>query len=348
VPLTILRAALDTLEVSYTGTLAPGSAERLDAYKAQAQAQNTPASLTAGVYELFMRDKAFGHWRWLLTHPEFHLRLLPNARPGQPSAQIRLSAFGLANQSPELLLRFAVQALSEFGSFEELVVSRADVAVDFQGFEPTVALMQNVVCPASFRPIYPSIDNAQTFQFGKGAVVVRVYNKTAEIDESGKRWHEESWQITGRYDPSLPVWRGEAQFRRSALKELSLHSSADVFSNMGALLDYGLAWANLRVPTADATKTRWPEDPRWTVLRSAVFDGQPLLRPPTLATLLSLDATASRMLTNVATLAARYDIDDFEQAMERAWWVLFHELRSKDLDFSALVERRRRRILDTI
>lgn len=347
-PITVLRAGLDTLEVSYTGSLASGVSERLDVHKAQAQEQNTPSSLSAGVYELLMRDKAFSHWRWVLTHPEFHLRMLPKAQPGHPTAQIRLSAFGLTNQSPELLLAFAAHSLREFGTFEELVVSRADVAVDFQGFEPTVALMQNVVCPASFRPIYPSIDNAQTFQFGRGAVVVRVYNKTAEIDESGKRWHEEAWQISGRYDPLLPVWRAEVQLRRPALKELALHSSKDVFANLGALLDYGLSWANLRVPTADATKTRWPEDPRWSAVRSAVFDGPPLLRAPTVATLLSIDGVVSRMLTNVATLAARYEIDDYDKAMGQAYYVLLHELLSKKVEFKALVERQRRRILDTI
>lgn len=346
-PITVLRAGIDTLEVSYRGSITSGWPERLDGYKSLAQSQGYPASLKAGIFDLFMRDKAFGFWRWLLTHPEFHLRMLESARPGQPNAQIRLSAFGLANQSPELLLFFAANALREFGSFEELVVSRADVAVDFQGWVPTVAQIDNVVCSAAFRPIYPSIGKPETYQFGKGAVVARLYDKTAEIDASDKRWLKEVWEINGPYDPSQSVWRFEVQLRRQALKELGVNSSEGLFASVSAFLDYGLTWANLRVPGPDTTKTRWAEDPRWTALRAATFDGQPLLRAATVPTLLSLDGVVSRMLTGVATLGARYDISDYDQAMGRLYYVLLHEMMSKKLDFSVLVERQRRRILDS-
>ena len=38
-----------------------------------------------------------------------------------------------------------------------------------------------VVCKSNFRPVYPNTVSPQTFQFGKGEVVVRLYDKTAQI-----------------------------------------------------------------------------------------------------------------------------------------------------------------------
>jgi hypothetical protein len=260
-------------------------------------------------------------------------------------ASVRLSAFGLANTDARQLFRLVNGLLAELGALKPLAVSRVDVAVDVQGFEPTPELMAGVVCPAKFRPIYPSVEEAETFQYGQGDVVVRVYNKVKEIAHSKKSWVKESWAFAGGYDKALPVWRIEVQLRRKALSELGIDHPAQVLDRPGALLDYGLCWANLRVPTGDSTKTRWPEHPDWARLREAVFDATPLQRKIRPAELISLDRTKTLLLGLAATAGAYFETDNYLDSLQRLSFALEAHMMENKIDFAALVEVRRRRIL---
>src|SRR5690606_15236511 len=145
------------------------------------------------------------------------------------------------------------------------------------GYVPTYEDSLRIVCPAVFRPIYPNTANPETFQFGKEQIVVRIYNKTREIAQSGKGYWQHVWAVNPDYDPTQDVWRFELQLRRQALDELGCREPQEALASLDRLFAYGLEWANLRIPSGQSTD-RWQEDPAWGELRAALFLGEPVAR----------------------------------------------------------------------
>jgi hypothetical protein len=160
-----------------------------------------------------------------------------------------------------------------------------------------------------------------------------------------KTWLKDVWAQSEDYEPEESVWRVEGQLRRKALSELSVNCVEQVMADPGALLDFALSWAQLRVPSADSTKARWPEDPRWATLRQAVFGGVPLGRSSRPNQLMDLERTTKQLIGAVATAGAYFDDDDFMKVLVRlTYGAEAHMIRDK-VDFATLVEDKRRRVL---
>lgn len=109
---------------------------------------------------------------------------------------------------------------------------------------------------------------AQTFRFGEGDTVLRVYDKCAEIRESSRKtWLYDLW---GGHDEG--VWRIEFQVRKDVLKRFGLRTFQDLFDGCGDLLRYLVhEHTTLRVRNdADANRSRWPLHPLWRLLQEHV------------------------------------------------------------------------------
>lgn len=342
--LTVLRAGLDTVEVSFAGSFSDSVIERLDKAKRRAVETDAPFPVDAGVSELMMQPTAFGKWSWRLVAPEFHIMGRRRTAKGSAIAQVKLFSFGLANDGPALLWQYVRYVMDELGSLTPLAVSRADVCVDFQGWTPQRDEMLNVVTPVEYRGTHGTEKQTQTYAFGK-RTMLRVYNKTEELKKSKKDWLIDLWRQGERFDPALDVWRVEFQAASEVLKELGIRNMEQLIEKQPALLDYGLRWAQLRVPTADQTKRRWPEDPRWTGLREAVFGGVPLQRVVAPAALMSLDAAKSRLVGLAALAGAYFGTDDYLDALQRLSFAAEVHMMNEETDFPSLVEEKRRRAL---
>lgn len=74
------------------------------------------------------------------------------------------------------------------------------------------------------------------FSIGKGDEMLRIYNKTHEIDKNKEKAFVQylSWDINPDYDENKTVWRIEFQLRRKKLKEL--YSSWGIMENLKSLL----------------------------------------------------------------------------------------------------------------
>lgn len=94
----------------------------------------------------------------------------------------------------------------------------------------------------------------QNFQFGRDDIVLRIYDKVAEIkQQSGKTWfYKLWWQDSG-------VWRIEWQIRKNILRRFGIRTFADLNDQQGDLLRY-LAGEHttLRVKSDDGTESRGP------------------------------------------------------------------------------------------
>lgn len=267
----VLWSGVDTLEASVPGALKAGVPAFLDKWKGVAQQNDATVALEAGGnYPVGIKPQGLRPWRWVLTGSAFHLRLGVRT---SAIAGVRLLSRGLASDGPARCMAGALEALRRYAVIGEPSCSRVDIAADFQGWVPTLEVMAGMVTRADFRPIYPSIDNPQTFQYGRGAVVVRVYDKTAEVAAKPSHWPA-VWETLAGYDPLAPVWRVEVQLRTDALRDMRLHSVSDVLDALPSLFAYGLEWASLRVPNpSDATRSRWSLHPYWAALASVVCAG---------------------------------------------------------------------------
>jgi hypothetical protein len=78
--------------------------------------------------------------------------------------------------------------------------------------------------------------NATGFSIGKGEFMLRIYNKTFQINKIKKAGYVKvlKWDISPNYDEDIDVWRVEFQVRRSYLKTLSFdkYGILDGFENV--------------------------------------------------------------------------------------------------------------------
>ena len=150
-------------------------------------------------------------------------------------------------------------------------LSRVDFAFDYWVAHPQFD-SDCVVSLSAKDAQYRGDRQVQTIQYGKGDVVLRIYNKIVEIQEqSDKVWLFDLW------GEKQDVWRIEWQVRKDVLRRFGLRTFADLFEGYGD----ALRWLSdehdsLRVPNGDSNRSRWPLHPLWTdlIARIATFPCQ--------------------------------------------------------------------------
>lgn len=336
--LRVLRSCVDTLEVSFRGMVRPEVAKALRYSKARAQEEETPQPIKVDGVVLAVQSHGLKPWGYVLEHEAVQVRV--SLAKNVPTVSVKLLAVGLAEYGHEGCYALAERIAVGIGADPVATVSRLDIAVDFQGWVPTMARMEGIVCPAAFRPVYPSIARPQTWQFGKGGIVVRVYNKTAELNVSGKGWQAEVWAACEGYDPADPVWRFEVQYRREVLRECGVELVADAFGKLDALLAYGLGWCSLRVPDGTAHTGDWPIAPEWEVLKAATVGAAPVDRIRVGAYLARFDALIPQIAGLLVSAGAAVSCYSAEHVSEMVLRGVEAYLADAGRDFGADVRRR--------
>ena len=108
----------------------------------------------------------------------------------------------------------------------------------------------------------------QTFTLGKGDIVLRVYDKVAEIkQQSDKVWFYLLWEQDEN------VWRIEWQVRKPILKQFGIVTFDDLKNKQGDLLHYlASEHDTLRIPADDSNSSRWPIHPLWIDLQARIAE----------------------------------------------------------------------------
>jgi len=107
----------------------------------------------------------------------------------------------------------------------------------------------------------------QTFMFGKGDIVLRIYDKVTEIkQQSDKVWFFLLWGIDD------DIWRIEWQVRKNILRRFDIKTFDDLINQQGDLLTYlATEHDTLRIPTDDKNASRdWPLHPLWKDLQDRI------------------------------------------------------------------------------
>jgi hypothetical protein len=144
-------------------------------------------------------------------------------------------------------------------------LSRVDFTFDYELAEPDFN-EDSVVSLSSKDNKYRDSGKLNGLVFGKGHVVLRIYDKILEIaQQSQKDWFYPLWGIHEN------VWRIEWQARQEPLRRFGIRTFADLFDQQGDLLRY-LAETHdtLRIQQADSNRSRWPLHPLWLDLQERI------------------------------------------------------------------------------
>jgi len=165
-----------------------------------------------------------GGYEYLLKNGDIELQMMPDARSGSSSPELRV-----VFRSPYLWRDGDIQAYNEVIEFlnewvflEYCKVSRADLCVDRVMPLPEINRKTQVVSLLRERDIYYGGDyqsgqRETGFQFGRGGITCRFYDKAYEISVKGHSQIKPLWTANG-WDGESPVSRLELQLRRDGLR----------------------------------------------------------------------------------------------------------------------------------
>jgi hypothetical protein len=185
-----------------------------------------------------------------------------------PSFFVTYRSFGLRSRgAKELHQQFLDWALGlGFVMVRPEGLSRCDFAFDFH--LPRVDFIEDDFVSLSDKDSqHRKNGRVQTFTLGRDEVVLRVYNKSDEIEEaSNKFWLWVFWEYQKE-----DVWRVEWQVREETLKRFGLRTFEDLFDGYGDLLRLLVnEHTTLRTPAQDSNRSRWPLHPLWILLAEEI------------------------------------------------------------------------------
>lgn len=144
-------------------------------------------------------------------------------------------------------------------------LSRVDYCFDY--FLPVIDFDEDSFVSLSSKDTqYRKDGRVQTYKFGESDIVLRIYDKVAEIEEqSHKTWFYKLW---GEIEN---VWRIEWQIRKDILKRFGIRTFSDLQDGQGDLLRYlAEEHTTLRIKGDDSNRSRWPLHPLWLDLQAQI------------------------------------------------------------------------------
>ncbi len=265
-----LLSGLDTVQAAYYLRPSLGgtfSFESLSLTKERARADKArvgvPVEIGGWRFSLRQYGSSSGY-PLVLDHPHFTIEC----------GEFNSPAFFVTFRS-QALWEHGAKALHEVfltwaGSVDLLVIrpeslSRVDFTFDYW-LSAVDFNADHVVSQSSKESQYREDGRLQTLNFGKSDVVLRIYDKIAEIaQQSDKVWFFELWGVREG------VWRIEWQVRKDVLRRFGIRTFQDLFDGQADVLRYlASEHDSLRVPTSDSNRSRWPLHPLWQDLLALI------------------------------------------------------------------------------
>ncbi|MGB4105529.1 MAG: hypothetical protein WBK25_15720, partial [Candidatus Microthrix parvicella] len=226
-------------------------------------------------YAVRVIGTARGKYRYCVAHELARFGFTP--LESLPAVRVQPTSHALHGLGPEGTIAWVRGVLANAGIDVRLQVARLDLHSDWQGLWIEAEERSNFVTYSDRRSLYEVAEDLSGLNFGKrGApLYARLYDKTREMEAKGDDWWLDVWGSA--YRRGDRVLRVEFEFTRQGLKEFGVTTPEDAFDQVGPLWAYATGrWLSLRVPADDATRARWPVDPRWTAVQQATLAGAAL------------------------------------------------------------------------
>lgn len=294
--------------------------ERLDGWKKEALGMHdeiaTTLSFNGKLLQMQPNGAGRGQWPWMLKTVDMTLYISGGHWNG--IASVRLSSQYLWSSPGVPAVLASVQAFVD-DLFEQemyLQLSQVDLCADVAGWLDIEQLERSthfvtrsrkggshdefsMVSHATSRDYTLGLKRTG-LDFGRdskasGGLCCRMYDKTREMEKSGKEWFLDLWGSRGWSEEDGPVWRVEFSYKREALHELrqeiggeeQFHGIEDAYElpeRLGLLWAYasgqveggpdGLpdGWLRCVAPNGDSNRSRWPSHPVWKVVQGAFLE----------------------------------------------------------------------------
>ena len=212
-----------------------------------------------------------GGYEYLLKNGDIELQIMPDARGGKPSPELRVifrSPY-LWRVGEILAYNKVIEFLNQWTFLEYCNVSRADLCVDRVMPLPEINRKTQVVSRLRNRDLFYGADfqsgqRETGYQFGRGGIACRFYDKLYEISVKGHGHILPIWTANG-WDGTTPVSRFELQLRRKGLRLFDTNMDFVTFQDRKAdIWAYGTGKFFRIVNTETATrKERAKETEYW-------------------------------------------------------------------------------------
>lgn len=282
----IFRTGIDSLYLSWSGTLRQDFNGLLTDLKEKAQSSN-PKEQSQAVLQLLdhrfeVSDKGKGCFPFVIRDNWFHIQISRTNSTSMPLAMAQISSEVLSKSGYLQSVRKLEALISQLGDIEEQKISRIDICADFYTeFDLELIPRKVWVMQALDYGVRYVGDKFSGFLFGTGGNLSgRLYDKALEIEKKSKKTFFYPLWAEGGWLGELPVWRMEFQFRRAVLREMGVDSTQDLDEKLNGLWQYACQkWLRLTTPSkTDSARSRWPDHPLWTALTKASF-GRGDLKP---------------------------------------------------------------------
>ncbi|MFC2032054.1 hypothetical protein ACFLUS_01595 [Chloroflexota bacterium] len=219
-----------------------------------------------------------GGYEYLLRNGDTELQIMPDARGGKPSPELRVvfrsSYLWRVGEIPAY--NKVVEFLNQWTFLEYCKVSRADLCVDRIMPLPKINRKTQVVSllrekDKFYGGDFQSGQRETGFQFGRGGIACRFYDKAYEVSVKGQGHIMPLWTANG-WDGENPVSRLELQLRRNGLRRFDPTMDFATFQDSKAdIWAYGTEkFLRIVVPESTTRKERAQVTKYWRDYQSCV------------------------------------------------------------------------------
>lgn len=269
----IVHHGIDSLYLSFQGNLSEYWSNKLSRLKLLAQdsdpnIQATAQAEIAGHY-FKVSGRGRGKYLFVLKDNWFHIQIAGSESKALPVAYVQISSELLTFHPLEEVIesiRFIINSITV--NVESVSVSRLDLCVDFMtDVDLSKFTEKDWVTRAKSFSRYSENSQFTGWSIGRGQLIARLYDKTAERVKSNKLFFNDIWYPNG-WTVWDKVWRLEFQFKRETLNELDSIEVDELAEKLSSLWCYATTqWLRLTLPNVnDTARARWGTHPLWEML----------------------------------------------------------------------------------
>lgn len=272
-----LFKGIDSLYVSFKGTLKEGLSEFLRGKKTLAQSDDEKKQALATMpiedHSFEVSDKGARYYSYILVDNWYQIKITDSKKQTIPTIYVQIKSELLNCLGHE----YAICKLREIVNkllivVEGELISRSDIFVDFVTNADIESIEKQSLVTRT-RKIDKHWEGEFTgWSIGLGGVVsARLYDKTVEMKKSKKDYLRKIWE-KGGWDTLQSVWRIEFQLEREFLKQMSLKTYPDLVSKVNDIWQYCTCyWLRLAIDDGTQNRTRWKTEPLWEMIQQISF-----------------------------------------------------------------------------